>query len=169
MSSNDEVRRAVVRQLPTALNEHEMAGLAREIGRLNRERQQMEGQAKIANDQWKDRIRGIEARVADLATKADDGTELRDVECVEVFDYRRGEVRVQRCDTGESLETRPMTPTERQPTLPNTADNVVPMTSGSPKRKRGRSTAAEADPDAPPPEITDPQGVIDGDPDPDLQ
>jgi len=164
---NDEVRRAVVRQLPTALNEHEMAGLAREIGRLNRERQQMESQAKIAGDQWKDRIRGIEARVADLATKADEGTELRDIECVEVFDYRLGEVRVQRCDTGEPLETRPMTATERQPALPNT-DNVVPMAATS-KRKRKPATIADADPDAPPPEVTDPQGVLDGDPDPDLQ
>ncbi len=164
MSQMEMMRRPVTRDLPVKLSDAEMAAVAREIGRLNAERQVMEANAKVANDQWKDRIRGVEARVADLATKAHEGQEARPTECQEEYDYRLGEVRVVRTDTGEKLEVRPMTSEERQPTLAGV--------STEPKPKKGKAKlaavpylppGAPVDPDGPPgAEITDPQAALDG-------
>ncbi len=164
------IRKPISRDLPVKLTEGELAQVAREIGRLNADRQTMEGQAKVSADQWKDRIRGIEARAADLATKAHAGEEARSVECNEVFDYRLGEVRVERVDTGEKLETRPMTTEERQPSLPGPGMDKPKKgkAAGKPANDTATGTApTEAppvDPDAPPPEGTivhDPQRVLD--------
>ena len=41
-------------------------------------------------------------------------TEDREVECEITKDFERGVVTLHRCDTGEVVETRPMTPDERQ-------------------------------------------------------
>lgn len=142
MNTQENTKRTIMRDLPVQLTESELAAVAREIGRLNAERQGMEAQAKVASDQWKDRIRGVEARAADLATKAHEGQELRPTECVEEYDYRLGEVRVVRSDTGEKLETRPMTTEERQPSLP--APGMEP------KSKKKKGDPAPDDADAPP-------------------
>lgn len=145
--------RKVQREVPVKLTETELAQVAREIGRLDQERKAMEAQAKVANDQWKDRIRGVDARIADLATKAHEGQEARMVDCLEVFDYRLGEVRVHRADTEERLEVRPMTADERQPSLP-----APGMEAKAKKAKKAEEPAnandagatSSADPDAPP-------------------
>jgi len=126
-----KVPRKVVRELPVKLTEAEMAGVAKEIGRLNRERSAMEAQAKVSASQWKDRIGGLDAQIGDLATKADIGVENRPVDCEEIHDYRLGEVRVTRIDTQDTLEVRPMTADERQPSLP------APGMDKPPKAKKG--------------------------------
>lgn len=165
------VPRRIKRELPVKLTESELAATAKEIGKLNRERQAMEAQAKQAASQWKDRISGLDARISDLAEKADGGVEARVVDCEEMFDYRRGEVRVVRLDTNEQLETRPMTSDERQPSLPAPGMDTKKEKEKAPK-KPSRADAAHANAEAPaeggdaPPEskaatIENPQEVLD--------
>lgn len=185
------VRGTVTRELPVKLTQDEMVGTAREIGRLNAEKMRMEGEAKTSSSMWKDRIAGVEARISDLASRAHEEKEDRPVTCKVVHDYRLGEVRVVRADNNEALETRPMRPDERQPTLPGTepaGGNVVPLDEGKRKRKKRveaeEVAAADALTETPPPaegdegepvvhegdeqpEIADPQTVLDAAPEDD--
>lgn len=56
------------------------------------------------------------------------GEEPRDVECVEVFDFRLQQVHVDRKDTGERVSTRAMSVDERQETLPGVDERDGSMT-----------------------------------------
>lgn len=152
--------RQVTRELPVKLTESEMADVARAMGRADEERRVMESHAKVENDRWKDRIKGLDARISDLASKAHLGMEARPVKCLETYDYRLGEVRVVRTDTGEALETRPMTSDERQPTLPG-AEPGATSKGGRKKKPAANDDGAAVDPDSPPTDVTDPQAVLD--------
>lgn len=171
-------RRKVVRELPVLLTDTELATIARQMGAEGALRSKMEGEAKVSASQWKDRIAGVDARIADLAAKAHEGKEARPVACWEVDDYRLGEVRVERADTGEKLEVRPMRADERQPTLPVAGMDKPPSLSDAREKKKGKkgqfaevpapapdpNTPQPADdPDSPPPEgaVTDPQAMLD--------
>lgn len=151
MANEEMVPRRVTRDLPVKLSQAELAGIAKEIGRLSKHRGELEAQAKQVAAHWKDRIGGVDAQIHDLAQRADEGIENRPVECEEQKDYRVGEVRVVRLDTKETLEVRPMTSDERQPTLP--------LEEPPKKKKRGAKADAEhaeaeqpEDPEEPPPE-----------------
>lgn len=156
--------RRVTRTLPVKLSEHELAQAAKEMGRLRRERHVMGAQMKQVQAQWKDRIAGLDARIADLAQQADEGVEDREVACEEIFDYRLGEVRVQRLDTHEALEVRPMTAAERQPEL--FTGSVSPDVDDD----EGSAGDVIYAPDLEEPseerdgDVTDPQSVLDAEP-----
>lgn len=157
--------RRVTRTLPVKLSEHELAQAAKEMGRLRRERHVMGAQMKQVQAQWKDRIAGLDARIADLAQQADEGVEDREVPCEEIFDYRLGEVRVQRLDTHETLEVRPMTAAERQPEL-FTGSASIPDDVDDDEGSAGDIIYA-ADVEEPAEEegdVTDPQAVLDAEP-----
>lgn len=157
-----KVPRKITRDLPVKLTQDELAGVAKDIGRLNRERVKMEGEAKASAAQWKDRISGLDAQIADLADLADSGQRALPVACEERHDYRRGEVQVVRLDTGELLESRPMTPAERQATLPlEQAPATPPADAGGAPVGDDAQAAAPADDDTG--AITDPDAVLGGD------
>lgn len=156
-----KVPRKITRDLPVKLTQDELAGVAKDIGRLNRERVKMEGEAKASAAQWKDRISGLDAQIADLADLADSGQRALPVACEERHDYRRGEVQVVRLDTGELLEARPMTPAERQATLPLEQAPAAPAADagGAPAGDDAQAAAPlQGEDDGVP--ITDPQGVL---------
>jgi hypothetical protein len=103
--------------LPVKLTEHELAQVGRQIGEAQREADDIEAKAKAASDQFKDKLRGIEARVRELASVAYFGQEDRAVEVVEEHDYRTGVVRTIRSDTREVVSERAMFSHERQAKL----------------------------------------------------
>ena len=73
---------------------------------------------KQAADQFAAQIKMAEQDVNDLCDAINRKTERRQVECVETFDFRLGEVRIVRSDTKEIVERRAMTASERQVPLP---------------------------------------------------
>lgn len=149
MTIDTEIKGTVTRELPVSLTDPEMVALAKNIGQLNSDRNRMEGEAKTSAAQWKDRIAGVEAQISDLAERAHTGKINRVVTCNMVFDYRLQEVRVVRQDNGDALETRPMNPTERQPTLPGTGGNVTPITEGGKRKKKPKGESHALDTAAP--------------------
>jgi hypothetical protein len=63
-------------------------------------------------------IKTAQKVVRELSDNLKDGSEERDVECVEVHDFSRNTVTLRRLDTNEVVEERAMSLDERQETLP---------------------------------------------------
>ena len=87
--------------------------LAERIEEYNREEQGIKAAAEAGRAKLKNLRRDIDA----LADVVDTGTERRDIECALMRDDRRFEIVWYRTDTGEEIERRPMTETERQQPL----------------------------------------------------
>lgn len=87
------------------------------------------------------------------------GYESREVPCETAYDYRLGEVRVTRLDTGETLGNRPMTTEERQTTLPAVEDalmeNVVAIGSKGVRTRKAKRPNIHAVPNTPPDIVED--------------
>lgn len=147
------VPRSTVMVLPVKLTEHEMAAIGRKIGEAQREADEIEAKAKAASDQWNDKLRGVEARMRELAAIAYAGQEDREVECAEEHDYRLGVVRTRRSDTGEVVSERAMFSHERQGSLPLADEESTPR-------------VHDGDEPEPPAsgDVTDPQVVLDAEP-----
>jgi len=75
-----------------------------------------------AKAEFKEKLREEETRKDRLVREIREKREKRPVKVEEKRDERRGQVTVERCDTGEKIETRAMTVEERQPDLPGTED-----------------------------------------------
>lgn len=81
---------------------------------------------------WKDKsslhraeVKEAEERMRELARDCQDKSETRTVQCQELHDKTKGEVRVIRLDTEEVIDSRPMTEEERAGHgLPPAAKNV---------------------------------------------
>jgi hypothetical protein len=95
-------------------------------------------------DELADRIKTLKAGAKEARAKAKRGTETRMLECREEKDFRLGEVRVVRSDTGQIVETRAMTGDERQVKI-NGAAPVVPITGRT--KKLGSKAKGAPDPD----------------------
>jgi hypothetical protein len=197
MSNNQQqlvkAPKRIKRELPIALTDQEFVEYGQQIGKLRADEKALIGQAKVAVQEWKDRIGSVKSRMNDLADRLHEGKASKIVDCEERYDYRLQQVDVVVVqpglkETGKVLETRPMTPEERQPNLPIVEESET-KDAELPKPKRGRrgkkdvpaATAAEpepveledgdgaepsandVDPDGPPPdehEVTDPSGVL---------
>ena len=112
--TTEETRETEIRSVRHDFSEKEKRDLATTVVEKNLEVEDLEVQKKAATSSFKDRIDSalLDARTA--GRKYRDGFELRDVE-VEVFrDYENGIIFYIRIDTGESVESREMTPQEKQ-------------------------------------------------------
>lgn len=94
--------------------------LAAKLGELDRAEEEKKASAQAHSK----RITELRARVKELGRAVAARAEWRHIECEELVDRSRGEVRVTRKDTGEVIETRPWTSEDRQLRL-------VPETPGS--------------------------------------
>lgn len=110
------------RRLPVKLSPEEQRQrgktLAERVEEYNREEQAMKAAAELARGKLKNLRRDIDA----LADVVDTGNERRDIECALMRDDRRFEIVWYRTDTGEEIERRPMTETERQQPLFKSTD-----------------------------------------------
>lgn len=107
-------KKTVTRKLPCALNDKELAkagkDLASTMGKVNI----LEEEKKTVDSRIKGDIGLLEEAITKLRDMLNSGTEERDVKCEEVTDYRAGEVRVTRLDTGETFQKRNMSKDEVQ-------------------------------------------------------
>ena len=62
-------------------------------------------------------LKELNTRAHELAESIRNGTENRDVECIESFDFRTGTVTCKRIDTGEIIDERAINAEERQAAL----------------------------------------------------
>lgn len=73
---------------------------------------------KAANDGFKGRIEVSKARMRELTESIRTQKEIRNVECIEHFDFRTNTARVLRTDTGEWIAERALRSSELQTELP---------------------------------------------------
>lgn len=137
--------------LPVKLTEKELADRAKKAASYRAQITDFETAKKAAADHWKAKIELAENERDNLLDAIADGVEDREVEVVESFDFRRGEVTVIRADTGEKIKERAMTSAERQPSLPGTDEAVSPRVVDAEEPSDDDGTA-----------ITAPQETLDG-------
>lgn len=108
----------IFKKLPVQLSEHERAlrgeEMAREHAELGRLQELKRDQAKLMKEQ----IDASEKRIGELAEQVRTGIEQREVLCFERLRGERGMVDLERTDTGEIIDSRPMRPDERQVGMP---------------------------------------------------
>jgi len=104
----------MLRSLPVLLADDEIKILGETLARKDREKRNLEAEKKLNAQSFKDKIDTLDEDMRSLATTIRDGREYRPVECREEFNYERGIIEVMRVDTGEVVEQRRMTESERQ-------------------------------------------------------
>lgn len=106
------------RSLRTTLGEHELAELAELAKKLVDtvvERDATIEERTIIYKTYKEKLTGINERISDLAAKVNTKGYYEDIECQVSPLWQSKRVQVTRMDTGEVIETRAMTESEKQP------------------------------------------------------
>jgi hypothetical protein len=102
------------RNLPVILSEAELKVKASEFAREFRALDLMKEELKGITARKNNEIKHKALKVSVLSTVVDTGIEHREVECVQRQDREKLIIEIIRCDTGEVIQTRPMTANERQ-------------------------------------------------------
>lgn len=110
--------RKLTRNLPCRLTHDELLDRADQLSVVVQETTAEENRQTDAKAQMKARLTELDARKTRLAITISRKEEYRDVEVELVADVQAGTVTAYRNDSGEALETRPMSDAERQTTLP---------------------------------------------------
>lgn len=104
--------------LPCKLSDIEKVTRGRELASKMEEREQVQLQAEEAKSAFKTRTQGLDAQIDELKRIVLDGSERREIECFYHKDFENSTVLTLRTDTGEEVDSRRMTPEERQEMLP---------------------------------------------------
>ena len=107
----------VERTLKVPLLPDEMETHAARSALLEAEQESAELAKKASASQFKDKIDGIILERRRLAAEYRQGFRYAQVQCVVKYDYEIGEVGTVRLDTAEIVDTRLMTPDEKQQKL----------------------------------------------------
>ena len=102
------------RSLPCVLTEPELLERGNRVADVLRDLEDLDEKRKQAAADFKGRIDVLDATARQLGKEIRTKTEYRMVEVVRETDYRRNVAEVVRSDTGEVIESRPLTPAERQ-------------------------------------------------------
>jgi hypothetical protein len=102
------------RELPVELNDEEIMGKAKELAKLQQDKQAQEEQAKSAAATFKDRIASAVARISILSRDISNGYEYRDVDCQWRYDWSSGKKSLIRLDKNDTVRTEDITASERQ-------------------------------------------------------
>jgi carbohydrate-binding DOMON domain-containing protein len=100
------------------LTEDEIASRGEKLAALFQLLEELKSNRAEEMQQWKKRIDDKQAEAHRLAIVITGGWEDRPVSTCTTFDYKRLTVTTTRTDTGEILNSRPMTEEERQRELP---------------------------------------------------
>lgn len=111
------MREKETRNLPVELTDEEFIAKSKELSKKNKELETTEEEKKKTAADFSARIKTIEGEIKQLAQIVNTSTEYREVEIYERKDYERSVVNCYRRDTGEYVESRPMTRQERQKEL----------------------------------------------------
>lgn len=104
----------MIEQVLCVMTDAERIAKGEALARSAFEMTALEDAKAAAGRDFTNRIKNLKTEQGKLADEVKTGTEMRDIECVEKPDWRQHIVTVVRCDTGEVVRTRPMTPSERQ-------------------------------------------------------
>lgn len=115
----DENKKRVTfsRDLTCALTREEVEERAQEAAALVERRDQKEADFKEQAKRWKNEISALDVEHRIVSSEVRSRTTVRNVECERVFDYTAGLVIETRTDTGEVINSRKMTDSERQTTM----------------------------------------------------
>jgi len=108
------VKRTVVRSLPCKLSEKELAKAGQDLAANMDKIEAIKEAKKITNAGFEKDIGLLDEVATGLRNMLKTGTQEREVKCEEETDYRHGEVRVKRLDTGETFQKRNMSKEETQ-------------------------------------------------------
>ena len=147
----------LTKTLPCKLSEKELARAGKDLADNMDKIEAIEQQKKTADDGFKKDIGLLEEVTTTLRGMLKSGAQEREVKCEQITDYRNGEVRIKRLDTGEVYSKRNMTKEESQlPLEPKKAPGkLIPMDGGKKDRsevkdfKTGEATVGEPDLTAP--------------------
>lgn len=112
--STERTTKTVTRRLPVKLTDEERLAYAREQAREVIAMAQCELEKKEVVSGFAEKIAGHKKEIARLSQVVDRGIEDRKIDCSMRIDAYLGKVTITRTDTGEIIESRPMTPQEMQ-------------------------------------------------------
>lgn len=84
--------------------------MAEKVSRLD----SLEDELKAVKSDFKSQIDQTSADMKNLASKINNGWEMREIKCIIEYDYENGIVRHIRTDNGQEVKTRKMNQEERQ-------------------------------------------------------
>jgi hypothetical protein len=92
----------------------EIDEIAAELAQRTSELETAEDEKKAIMSDLKGRIDSLTATVRQAATKINNGYEMRNVKCEIVKDFKSGQIKHVRTDTGDIVRTKKMTDNDRQ-------------------------------------------------------
>lgn len=110
------------KSLPCKLTEVEKITRGRELASTMEEKDQLQLKIEETKSEFKTKIQGLDFQIGELKRIVLDGSERREVECFYHKDFENNSVLTVRSDTGEEVDSRRMTPEERQEMLPMVND-----------------------------------------------
>lgn len=114
------------RELACDLSDQEVIERAKALAAMLADLSMLEEQRRAASKHFGEDIKGLEREVQKLGQAIRTRQELRDVACIERQNFSLNEVVVVRTDTSAVVESRAMTPEERQASLfPETRDDAI--------------------------------------------
>jgi hypothetical protein len=111
-------KKKITRLLPVRLTAKEAEERAQSLAATKLEIDRLSVECKVVNANFKDQLKGLGEQLRRLANVVKAGEEQRDVACEVTLDFTEGNYYVLRLDTGEFMDTRPLTEGERQLNLP---------------------------------------------------
>lgn len=113
--------RQFTRDLPVRLNDDELQLYGKLLAIKVQEEEAVDAQKKQVSKEYSTRLGAIRCEQARLADARSKGLELRPVECAER--WHAGMIEIVRADTGEVVESRPVTPADQQTQIPGLDDD----------------------------------------------
>ncbi len=114
MSVEFTANKRETRTLPVDLTEEEFIAKSKELSKKNKELESLDEEKKKAAAEFSSQIKSVTSEIKHLAQIVETSTEYRAVEVKKDEDIERFVVNYYRRDTGEFVESRPMTYDERQ-------------------------------------------------------
>ena len=116
----------ITRKLPVTLTRSEVLAHGETLARLEHTYEDQAQEAKDAAKAAKDALATLREKILDLVDRIERKQELRDVPCIEEPDVERQRVALVRTDTGEIVEIREMTISDRQLAMWESGAEVAP-------------------------------------------
>lgn len=105
------------RQLPCKITDEESQAKGSKAAKLQDQAEELQEQLNISLKDLRADIKQKRGEIRGLLKEIAAGTEDRDVVCYDDKDFRKGEIRTHRADSGEVVDRRAMTADERQETM----------------------------------------------------
>ena len=125
------------RTLPVYLTEEDRLASSKKLAETLWERDNAQDEAKEAAAASRDKVKALSEIISELQTVVRSGVQHRFVDCEDRKNLPAGTIETYRLDTGEMVESRPMSSLEKQVDM-FPQDNVVVITSNSLKAKKGK-------------------------------